>query len=55
MPTALSGIAIIYGVLWLVAVWFGNPLFMLIVSGFGVLLLVITALSVDGIDDQDLE
>jgi hypothetical protein len=40
--------------MWLLSFWIQNIIYITIVSGFGVILLVIVALSIDGIDDENL-
>ena len=49
MGNSLSIIAVIYGVMWLLSFWIQNIIYVTIVGGFGVVLLVFVAISVDGL------
>jgi hypothetical protein len=48
-------IAISYGVMWLLLFWIQNIIYSTIVSGFGVFLLIIVAVGVDGIYGENDE
>lgn len=54
MEKTLSKIAVVYGVMWLLSFWIQNIIYITIVSGFGVVLLVVVALSIDGMDNENL-
>ena len=49
MENSLSIIAVVYGVMWLLSFWIQNLIYSTIVGGFAVVLLVIVAISVDGL------
>lgn len=59
MSNAVSKIAVIYGVLWLLTFWFQNIIYSTIISGFGVVLLIVVAIGVDNLfgenDDNELK
>ena len=49
----LTGVAVIYGLSWLMVVFSRNILLAIFLSGIGALILVMLAFSVDGIDEQN--
>jgi hypothetical protein len=49
LANKLSIVAVVYGVMWLLSFWIPNLIYITIVNGLGVVLLVIIALSVDGL------
>ena len=54
----MSKIAVLYGVLWLLSFWFQNIIYSTIISGFGVVLLIVVAIGLDNLfgenDDNKL-
>ena len=52
MSNTLSIIAFVYGVMWLLSFWIQNIIYLTILSGLGVVLLVIVAISVDGLSSD---
>ena len=55
MAHTVSKIAIIYGVLWIFSLWAQNIIFSTIISGFGVVILVVVAIGVDNIFGENDE
>jgi hypothetical protein len=49
LNNTLSIIGVAYGVMWLLSFWIHNTIYITIVSGLGVVLLVIVAIGVDGL------
>lgn len=49
MPSTVSKIAILYGIMWLFSLWIQNIIYLTVVSGFGVILLVVVAIGVDNL------
>ena len=52
MISPLSAMALSYGLLWLGAALYGNIIFTLVVSGFGALILIVVALSINDMDEE---
>lgn len=50
----LSGVAVLYGILWFVSLVLFNAIFLIFVSGLGVLLLIIAVIAVDNPDEENL-
>jgi hypothetical protein len=49
MANTVSKIAVVYGVLWLVSFWFQNIIYSTVISGFGVVLLIVVAIGMDNL------
>ncbi len=49
----ITGVAVIYGLSWLMVVFTRNILLAIFLSGIGALILIMLAFSVDGIDEQN--
>ncbi len=49
MASTVSKIAVLYGVLWLLSFWFQNIIYSKIISGFGVVLLIVVAIGMDNL------
>lgn len=49
----ITGVALIYGLSWLMVVFTRNILLAIFLSGIGALILIMLAFSVDGIDEQN--
>ena len=45
----VSKIAVVYGVMWLLSFWFQNIIYSTIISGFGVVLLIVVAIGMDNL------
>ena len=55
MEKTLSLIGVVYGLLWLLSFWVQSGIYLTSLSGLGVFLLVVVALSVDGLDNENLK
>ena len=55
MANIVAKIAVAYGVMWLVSFWIQNIIYSTIISGFGVVLLIIVAIGVDGVYSENDE
>jgi hypothetical protein len=55
LANKLSIVAVVYGVMWLLSFWIQNLFYLTIVSGFGVVLLVVIAIGVNGLYDENDE
>ncbi len=59
MANTVSKIAVLYGVLWLLSFWFQNIIYSTIISGFGVVLLIVVAIGMDNLfgenDDKEVK
>ena len=49
MVNMVSKIAVVYGVMWLLSFWFQNIIYSTIISGFGVVLLIVVAIGMDNL------
>ena len=49
MSNTLSIVAVIYGVMWLLSFWIQDIIYSTIVGGIGVVLVVVVAISIDGL------
>ncbi len=47
MTFTVSKIAVVYGVLWLLSFWVQNIIYSTIISGFGVVLLIVVAIGME--------
>ncbi len=55
MASTVSKISILYGVLWLLSVLAQNIIFSTIISGFGVILLIVVAIGLAGVFGENDE
>jgi hypothetical protein len=45
----VTKIAVGYGIMWLLSFWIQNIIYSTIISGFGVVLLIVVAIGIDGV------
>ncbi len=55
MASTVSKISIFYGVLWLISVFFQNTIYSTVISGFGVILLIVVAIGLAGMFGENDE
>ena len=51
----VSKIAVAYGVMWLLLFWFQNIIYSTMISGFGVVLLIVVAIGMDNVFGENDE
>ena len=49
MAIIISKITVAYGIMWLLSFWFQNIIYATIISGFGVVLLIVVAIGMDNV------
>ncbi len=55
MASTVSKISIFYGVLWLLSVLIQNTIYSTVISGFGVILLIVVAIGLAGVFGENDE
>ena len=55
MASTVSKISIFYGVLWLLSILIQNTIYSTIISGFGVILLIVVAIGLAGVFGENDE
>ena len=53
MANNVAKIAVVYGVMWLLSFWVQHIIYSTIISGFGVVLLIVLAIGIDGVYDEN--
>ena len=51
----VTKIAVGYGIMWLLSFWIQNIIYSTIISGFGVVLLIVVAIGIDGVYGENEE